>query len=256
MAGDWLKFESSTPEKREVLAITLELGFDDPDLTVGKLLRVWRWFDQQTVNGNAVSVTPALLDRLIGVTGITQAMANVGWMLINAEGLLLPNFDRHNGKTAKNRALTAKRVANFKGNAGIVSEALPREEKRREEVKAIGDCKKTESFDEFWKAYPKKKNKGDAEKSWGKLKPDTDLQNKIFKSLELLTASEDWKKQGGQFIPYPASWLNAKGWEDEVQSTSKPQSADPAEGQVRTFNGEAQTFYNLVGWVADGRASA
>ena len=137
MAGDWLKFEINTPEKQEVLAMTVELGFDDPDLTVGKLLRVWRWFDQQTINGNAVSVTPALLDRLIGVTGITKAMLNVGWMIVSDDGLTLPNFARHNGKTAKSRALTAVRVASHKGkeksNDESVTSALPREEKRREE---------------------------------------------------------------------------------------------------------------------------
>ena len=144
MAGDWLKFDSNTPEKPEVLAITIALGFDDPDLTVGKLLKVWRWFDQHTVDGNAPTVTAALLDRLIGVTGITSAMANVGWLIVNDDGgITLPNFDRHNGKTAKERALTAKRVAshkaskadNAKGNGDSVTDALPREEKRREDKK-------------------------------------------------------------------------------------------------------------------------
>ena len=133
----WLKFDVSTPEKPEVLAITIAMGWDDPDLTVGKLLKVWRWFDQHTVEGNAPSVTPALLDRLIGVTGLTQAIANAGWLVVSEHGLQLPNFETHNGKTAKDRALTASRVAknksNGKGNAPSVTSALPREEKRREE---------------------------------------------------------------------------------------------------------------------------
>src|SRR5690606_31903818 len=115
----------------------------DPDLTVGKLLRVWRWFDQQTIDGNAPGVTSALLDRLLGVSGLCAAMESVGWLESYEGGVRLPNFGRHNGKTAKNRALTAKRVANHKtnadgndkGNASSVTSALPREEKRREEVK-------------------------------------------------------------------------------------------------------------------------
>lgn len=168
MAGEWLKFDASTPDKPEVLAITVAMGWDDPDLTVGKLLRVWRWFDQQTIDGNAVGVTAALLDRLLGVSGLCAAMAKVGWLLITDEGLSLPNFDRHNGKTAKDRALTAKRVANHKanaqgngkGNGASVSGALPREEKRREEgnteAKASGgDAAKLPSDmtkDELWNA--------------------------------------------------------------------------------------------------------
>ncbi|WP_434033571.1 hypothetical protein [Cupriavidus sp. a3] len=141
MAGDWIKFEVSTPEKQEVLAITVDMGWDDPDLTVGKLLRVWRWFDQQTVEGNAPGVSAPLLDRIAGVTGFAKAMAKVGWLNISDAGLSLPNFGRHNGETAKSRALTAKRVAKHKanakgneeGNAATVTEELPREEKRREE---------------------------------------------------------------------------------------------------------------------------
>lgn len=144
----WLKFETDTHEKPEVLAITVEMGWDDPDLTVGKLLRVWRWFDQHTVEGNAPSVTLSLLDRLIGVTGFSQAMVNAGWLISNQNGLSLPNFERHNGKTAKDRALNAKRAANFKSNAASNAEsnapsvtqplpnALPRErkEKKRKEL--------------------------------------------------------------------------------------------------------------------------
>lgn len=139
MAGEWIKFEASTPEKREVFSITAAMGWDDPDLTVGKLLKVWRWFDQQTVSGNADGVTLPLLDRIIGVSGFSQAMCNVGWLVVDDAGISLPNFDRHNGKTAKDRALTAKRVAkhksNEKSNAASVSGALPKEEKRREDIK-------------------------------------------------------------------------------------------------------------------------
>lgn len=76
-------------------------------------------------------------------------------------------------------------------------------------------------FAEFWKAYPKKKNKGDAEKAWKKLKPTGPLVDQMLKSIQTAKTTEDWKKDNGQFIPYPASWLNAKGWEDEFPSQRK-----------------------------------
>ena len=146
MAGDWIKFETSTSDKPEVWAMAQSLGID-ADAVVGKLLRVWAWFDQQTQEGNAVgngasvtsSVTKALLDRRVGVSGFCDSMILSGWMADDGQSLTLPNFDRHNGKTAKTRAMTAKRVATHKAksNAGSVtlsvSGALPREEKRREE---------------------------------------------------------------------------------------------------------------------------
>lgn len=141
MAGDWIKMEVSTPEKSEVLAITAIMGWDDTDLTVGKLFRLWRWFDQQTTDGNAHGVTSALLDRVVGVTGFCDALIEVGWLVVVDRDIYLPKFDRHNGKTAKSRAQTAKRVAdhkskaegsNAKGNAHSVTSALPREDDREE----------------------------------------------------------------------------------------------------------------------------
>ncbi|MGO4003148.1 DnaT-like ssDNA-binding domain-containing protein [Pseudomonas fluorescens] len=142
MAGDWIKFELTTLDKPEVCQIA-DLADIDPDAVVGKLMRVWGWFDQQTEKGNAPSVSKKLLDRLVGVTGFCEHMKSVSWM-IEAEGVIsLPHFERHNGKTAKNRLLTAKRVANHKagngkGNAAIVSGALPKEdvEKNKEPLSA------------------------------------------------------------------------------------------------------------------------
>jgi len=142
MAGDWIKFESATPDKPEVWAIAAALSID-PDAVVGKLLRVWGWFDQQTENGNAPSVSKMLLDRLVGVSGFCKSVIDAGWMSDDSEKISLPHFDRHNGKTAKNRATTAKRVASFKannvksnalGNALVTPIPLPKEEKRREDI--------------------------------------------------------------------------------------------------------------------------
>jgi len=82
------------------------------------------------------------------------------------------------------------------------------EEKRREE-------KIQANFSIFWAAYPKKKNKGDAERVFKRLKVNDDLLQAILQAVEVARQSDDWRKSGGQYIPYPASWLNAKGWEDE-----------------------------------------
>jgi len=70
-------------------------------------------------------------------------------------------------------------------------------------------------FDEFWAEYPKKRSKGQAEKTWVKLKPDEQLFEAIMTGLKRAKTSVDWAKNGGQYVPYPATWLNAKGWEDE-----------------------------------------
>jgi hypothetical protein len=141
MAGDWMKIELELPDKPEVHAIAGTLNID-PDAVVGKLIRVWQWFDKHTTDGNAYGVTYSLADRISGVTGFGEAMSFVGWLEQQDKHLVMPKFDRHTSASAKTRALTAKRVANHKtktnadGNAdtvnGVVSDALPKEEKRRD----------------------------------------------------------------------------------------------------------------------------
>jgi hypothetical protein len=81
-----------------------------------------------------------------------------------------------------------------------------------------------DGFNLFWIAYPKKRSKGDALKAWLKLSPNAELQKRIMEAVKEARASEDWTKESGKFIPYPASWLNAEGWEDEYTSSNKPAS--------------------------------
>lgn len=129
MAGDWMKIELELPDKPEIHAMSGMLNLD-PDCVVGKLIRVWQWFDKHTVDGNAYGVTLSLPDRITGVTGFGEAMMFVGWLEQNDKVLTMPKFDRHTSQSAKKRALTAKRVDKSR-NANSVTETLP--EKRREE---------------------------------------------------------------------------------------------------------------------------
>lgn len=139
MAGDWIKLENVTPDKPEVLAMAEILGIDQ-DAVLGKLVRLWIWADEQTFSGYAtrdgVSVTKTFIDRCTCVTGFAHAMQTVGWLVTLESGLAFPNFDRHNGKTAKARALTAKRMKKLR-DARIVTPASPTaspEKRERERV--------------------------------------------------------------------------------------------------------------------------
>lgn len=71
-------------------------------------------------------------------------------------------------------------------------------------------------FDRFWKAYPKKISKGDAEKAWETGKCDRHIEA-ILQSLEKHKVWHDWTKEGGKFIPHPATWLRRIGWENELE---------------------------------------
>jgi hypothetical protein len=75
------------------------------------------------------------------------------------------------------------------------------------------------SFEVFWKEYPKKIGKGYAKKIFLKVKPDEELLKKMIEKIQIFKTTEQWQKDGGQFIPHPATWLNREGWEDEVPQT-------------------------------------
>jgi hypothetical protein len=66
----------------------------------------------------------------------------------------------------------------------------------------------------FWIAYPKKSKKPDAWEAWVYNSCD-ELLEQILSSLKWQSVSHDWTKEAGQFIPLPASYLNARRWEDE-----------------------------------------
>ena len=82
-------------------------------------------------------------------------------------------------------------------------------------------CANNGGFEAFWTAYPKKKSKGQALSAWKKLKPDSALQAMILEAIENQKRSPDWQKDKGQYIPYPATWLNAMAWEDEMPAEQK-----------------------------------
>jgi len=75
-------------------------------------------------------------------------------------------------------------------------------------------------FPKFWKLYPNKKGKAAAQKAWAKLHVTDDLFNLIAQGLARQCVSPGWTKDGGQFIPHPATWLNGKRWEDEIAPPS------------------------------------
>jgi len=137
MSGAWIKVEHITPDKPEVIRMAKLLRIDQ-DTVVGKLIRIWIWADQQLVSGNAIPVTDQSLDRLTSRSGFASALRAVGW-LSGREGLLtIPNFERHNGQTAKARAVTYRRVIRHRNarddcNDPPVTESLP--DKRLEEEK-------------------------------------------------------------------------------------------------------------------------
>lgn len=76
-------------------------------------------------------------------------------------------------------------------------------------------------FAAFWDAYPRRVAKKDARKAWAEIDPDPITATKIIAALEWQREQPAWLKEGGQFVPYPASWLRAERWTDEPPAPVK-----------------------------------
>jgi hypothetical protein len=75
----------------------------------------------------------------------------------------------------------------------------------------------SDEFETFWKTYPRKKNKDKAWAAWKKrngTRPSIDV---IVKAVETQKKCSQWIRDGGQYIPYPATWINGGQWMDEEE---------------------------------------
>ena len=82
---------------------------------------------------------------------------------------------------------------------------------------------KGDLFDAFWEAYPRarRKAKAAARNAFSKAIKKVSLDD-MLKALDQHKLQEQWKKDGGQFIPMPSTWLNQERWEDELDAPKEP----------------------------------
>ena len=233
MAGDWIKMRSNLWDDPRVARI-VDLTDSSEAAVVGALYWLWATADQHSSDGIMPGLTLRAIDRKTGVQGFGDALVAIGWLADHPEGVRIVRFDEHNGSSAKRRSTDAQRKATVRRLSASDADIEPTDcgcdvelEKEKEKEKknpptprrGNGSASAPPGFDEFWAVYPKRRNRGDAEKAWAKLKPTTALQAEILQAVEVAKARDDWRKDGGQFVPYPASWLNAKGWQDDPAGT-------------------------------------
>lgn len=157
-----------------------------------------------------------------------------------------------NSQQSPNKALTndqqqRKNDKNIEKEKNILPPKSPQGEGQAEDLTvetaggaaeaAIRPKTPVQGFEEFWKSFPKKASKGSALKAWNKLRPGKELREKIMAAIERAKKSEQWNRENGRFIPYPATWLHAQGWEDELEPQNKA---------------KAQTTYNIEAFEKSG----
>jgi hypothetical protein len=138
----WIKMRCELGSDPAVLDLMAALGLDE-FAVVGRLHKVWSWADGASRDGHVRSVTPqsltAHIDRIVTLAGFAAALVGVGWLLVKADRITFPNFERHMSKSAKERGLAAERQARKRRDDASRNKrdtSVTREEKSREEKRS------------------------------------------------------------------------------------------------------------------------
>ena len=244
MAGDWIKVEKVTPDKPELAILARKLKVSQGE-AFAEWFCIYAWADGVTVDGFVPHLSLSdgdALSRSRPGTCAALASPEIGWVVEEADGLHFLKWERHNGKCAKARALDTEKKRRQRAQAPDMSRSCPdadgtdpgtREEKRRTTPHSPPQGEKNdypEDFAQFWNAYPRKRGKGAAFKAWRKAKGKPDAA-KLVQIVEHYALSPDWSREEGRFIPYPATWLNERRWEDEIPTNDQPHKAFDSENQ-------------------------
>ncbi len=103
------------------------------------------------------------------------------------------------------------------------NENVNENEERETGTRPTGATGTPRGFDRFWAVYPRRVGKQDALKAWGQLNPDDDLVELIVAGVERWKTCDQWTKDGGSFICYPATFIRGRRWEEDDRPDVPPQ---------------------------------
>lgn len=127
------------------------------------------------------------------------------------------NVSDDNSDISDNRKIETDFSSNTNTNTNTDTNTDIKEKENKEKESPL-----VKRFEVFWSAYPKRVGKGAAWKAFEKLHPSQTLLDKMIQAIDLQKESYQWKREDGQYIPYPSTWLNQSRWEDDVGSTTAP----------------------------------
>ena len=141
---------------------------------------------------------------------IEQQTSNKNRLITIVNWKLYQEIDKENDKQVRNNWETSEKQLITNNNDNNVINI----KKRKINKKKKSEKQFENMFNEFWTSYPRKRNKQKCKEWYLKNKPTEELHGKILLGITFYSSTEDWKKDNGQFIPYPSTFLNQKRWED------------------------------------------
>lgn len=182
----------------------------------GACFRVLFWVIRNSYGYNRKITRPSSLRKMAQEINMTSSSVGLALQILIENGIIVKN-------EVGEMSLNKEKLSGVRETGRLqVSEKLDKSVRETgQSVRETGhpliikkdnlkDSKDT-GFSVFWLAYPKKTGKVNAVKAWKKLKPPLD---KCLLTLKWQVNSPEWLKEAGQYIPYPATWINAGQWQD------------------------------------------
>lgn len=245
----WIEFHQQLGRHPKVLRLAGKLHIH-PAQVIGHLAYLWWWSLDYVPNGDLSASTsteiasaatwPGDADKFLAALKETEWIDENGmihdWM--DYAGKLVEQRSNERERTRMRVAEYRKRNTNVtalhgRSNGGTqpnptipnqTNKPMRKDGAQQNPKDGFGSSSglEEEAFLRFWKFYPKKRSKGDAEKAWKSIKPGSELVEKILDAITRAKTSRDWLKENGKFVPYPATWLRSRGWEDEFDGVAPP----------------------------------
>ena len=180
--------------------------------------------------------------KIAGNERYTWPSAKQAIDLMKAENERLKKNGQNGGRPPKNKDPEETNENQEKPTETNENQPEPTKSQKEKKYKEIERKEIIDTlFDRFWTAYPRKVAKPDARKKFEKLNPDEALLETMLAAIEKQKRSDQWIRDGGQFIPHPSTWLNQRRWEDEVTETRAPAARVTAHGYTqRDYAGEQE----------------
>lgn len=114
---EWIKIEKGTPDKPAIRHIARACGVSRGDAFLG-WFRLWAWFDTSTADGIIPHMTADDCDDVSGVPGMGAALIEVGWCAFSDAGCQVAGWEKHNGRSAKQRSVNGRCMARLRAERG------------------------------------------------------------------------------------------------------------------------------------------
>jgi hypothetical protein len=115
MAGDWFPIRTDLWDDPRVVRMAFLLKATRAAV-VGACQRTWALANLYTTDGRLVGYTAETLDVAVELPGWSEAMAAVGWLLLESEAVIVPDFEKFNGQGAKRRAQQRERMRSVRNS--------------------------------------------------------------------------------------------------------------------------------------------